>query len=88
MSSVPEPVSHPSLPVPEGIKTVGRVTADAPLICARNVNVHYGDKHAIREVNIDIARNQVLAMIGPSGIWSRHCAMILALCRSSSIRTQ
>ena len=67
MSSVPEPVSHPSLPVPEGIKTVGRVTADAPLICARNVNVHYGDKHAIREVNIDIARNQVLAMIGPSG---------------------
>jgi phosphate transport system ATP-binding protein len=47
--------------------TVGDVTADAPLICARNVNVHYGDKHAIREVNIDIARNQVLAMIGPSG---------------------
>ncbi|MBK6672013.1 MAG: phosphate ABC transporter ATP-binding protein [Proteobacteria bacterium] len=29
--------------------------------------MHYGDKHAIREVNIDIARNQVLAMIGPSG---------------------
>jgi phosphate transport system ATP-binding protein len=56
-----------SLPVPEGLKTVGRVTADDPLICARNVNVYYGDKHAIREVSIDIARNQVLAMIGPSG---------------------
>jgi phosphate transport system ATP-binding protein len=29
--------------------------------------VHYGDKHAIHDVNIDISRNQVLAMIGPSG---------------------
>jgi phosphate transport system ATP-binding protein len=55
------------LPVPEGCKTVGCVTVDAPLICARDVNVYYGDKHAILNVNIDIARNQVLAMIGPSG---------------------
>jgi phosphate transport system ATP-binding protein len=67
MSSVPESVPQPSLPIPEGIKTVGRVSVDAPLICARDVNVYYGDKHAIRGVNIDIARNQVLAMIGPSG---------------------
>jgi len=56
-----------SLPVPEGNKTVGRVTVDDPLICARNVNVHYGEKLAINGVSIDIARNQVLAMIGPSG---------------------
>jgi phosphate transport system ATP-binding protein len=56
-----------TLPVPEGIKTVGRVTVDEPLISARSVNVHYGDKHAIHDVSIDIARNQVLAMIGPSG---------------------
>ena len=34
---------------------------------ARGVNVHYGDKHAVRNVNLDIGRNQVLAMIGPSG---------------------
>ena len=34
---------------------------------AHDVNVYYGDKHAIRNVNVDIARNQVLAMIGPSG---------------------
>ncbi|MFO1504771.1 MAG: phosphate ABC transporter ATP-binding protein PstB [Steroidobacteraceae bacterium] len=66
MSAVPQ-VPVTSLPVPEGIKTVGRVTADEPLICARDVNVYYGDKHAIRGVNVDIARNQVLAMIGPSG---------------------
>jgi phosphate transport system ATP-binding protein len=55
------------LPVSESCKTVGQVTVEQPLICARDVNVHYGDKLAIRDVNIDIASNQVLAMIGPSG---------------------
>ncbi|HEX4153649.1 MAG TPA: phosphate ABC transporter ATP-binding protein PstB [Steroidobacteraceae bacterium] len=34
---------------------------------ARKVNVHYGDKHAVRDVSLDIGRNQVLALIGPSG---------------------
>jgi phosphate transport system ATP-binding protein len=34
---------------------------------ARGVNVHYGDKHAVKNVSLDIGRNQVLAMIGPSG---------------------
>ncbi len=56
-----------SLPVAEGIKTTGRVTVDNPIICARGVNVYYDDKHALRDVSIDIGRNEVLAMIGPSG---------------------
>jgi phosphate transport system ATP-binding protein len=38
-----------------------------PVMTARRVNVHYGDKHAVRNVSVDIGRNQVLAMIGPSG---------------------
>jgi phosphate transport system ATP-binding protein len=50
-----------------GSGTVGTITVDDPIIAARNVNVHYGDKHAIRDVSLDIARNQVIAMIGPSG---------------------
>jgi phosphate transport system ATP-binding protein len=50
-----------------GSATVGAITVDDPIIAARNVNVHYGDKHAIRNVSLDIARNQVIAMIGPSG---------------------
>ncbi|WP_457575657.1 phosphate ABC transporter ATP-binding protein PstB [Desulfomarina sp.] len=33
----------------------------------RDVNVYYGDKQAIRDVSIDVGRNEVLAMIGPSG---------------------
>ncbi|HSV92969.1 MAG TPA: phosphate ABC transporter ATP-binding protein PstB [Desulfobacterales bacterium] len=36
------------------------------MVC-RRVDVFYGDKQAIREVSIDIAHNEVLAMIGPSG---------------------
>jgi phosphate transport system ATP-binding protein len=31
------------------------------------VNVYYGDNHAIKDVSLDIGRNQVIAMIGPSG---------------------
>jgi phosphate transport system ATP-binding protein len=54
-------------PVAGGITTVGSVLVDDPLISAREVNVYYGEKRAINNVSIDIARNQVLAMIGPSG---------------------
>ncbi|HXS30236.1 MAG TPA: ABC transporter ATP-binding protein, partial [Steroidobacteraceae bacterium] len=70
--------------MPEGIKTVGRITVDDPLICARGVNVHYGDKQAIREVSIDIARNQVLAMIGPSGCGKSTLLAILGLLDTAS----
>ena len=37
------------------------------VMTARGVNVHYGDKHAVKNVDLDIGRNQVLALIGPSG---------------------
>ncbi len=38
-----------------------------PVMAARGVNVYYGEKHAVRNVSLDIGHNQVLAMIGPSG---------------------
>jgi len=44
-----------------------RDTIYDPIMSTRRVNVHYGDKHAVRDVTLDIGRNQVLAMIGPSG---------------------
>jgi phosphate transport system ATP-binding protein len=34
---------------------------------ARDVNVHYGDKHALKGVSIDVRADQVVAFIGPSG---------------------
>jgi phosphate transport system ATP-binding protein len=49
------------------VQTVGTVTVENPLFHCRNVDVFYGEKHAIKNVSIDIAREQVLAMIGPSG---------------------
>jgi phosphate transport system ATP-binding protein len=36
-------------------------------VTARNVNVYYGDKHALKDVNVDIPERSVMAFIGPSG---------------------
>ena len=33
----------------------------------QNLNVYYGDKQAIFDVNLDIRANEIIAMIGPSG---------------------
>src|SRR5271169_5381374 len=38
-----------------------------PVMSARSVSVTYGDKCAVKNVSLDIGRNQVLALIGPSG---------------------
>lgn len=48
-------------------QTVGEPYVDDPRIVCRGVNVYYGDNRAIREVSLDIGRNEVIAMIGPSG---------------------
>ena len=48
-------------------RTVGDYTVPAPVMVCRNVDVYYGDNHAIRGVSLDIGRNEVISMIGPSG---------------------
>jgi phosphate transport system ATP-binding protein len=48
-------------------QTVGKITVDNPRMTCRNVNVYYGEKQAIKDVSLDIANNEVIAMIGPSG---------------------
>ena len=47
--------------------TVGEYEVESPRMRCRNVDVYYGDKQAIRNVNLDIGQNEVIAMIGPSG---------------------
>jgi len=42
-------------------------TNPATKIHSENVNVYYGSKHALKEVDLDIFENQVTALIGPSG---------------------
>ena len=51
----------------EQYQTVGTPLCDNAKISMRNVDVFYGDKQAIFDVNLNIAENQVIAMIGPSG---------------------
>ncbi len=51
----------------ENRTTVGRPFVDDARMTCRDVNVYYGEKQAIRDVSIDVGRNEVLAMIGPSG---------------------
>jgi phosphate transport system ATP-binding protein len=48
-------------------QTVGDATVENPRMTCRKVNVYYGDNHAIKNVSLDIGRNEVIAMIGPSG---------------------
>ena len=48
-------------------KTVGLPLVADPKMSMRNVNVFYGEKQAAFNVELDIAKNEVLAMIGPSG---------------------
>src|SRR5579871_6194043 len=47
--------------------TSARDSVRDPVMSAKDVDVFYGDKHAVKKVSLDIGRNQVLAMIGPSG---------------------
>ena len=47
--------------------TIGEIISADPRMECRDVNVWYGDKHAIRSVSLDIGKNEVISMIGPSG---------------------
>ncbi len=37
------------------------------IITTKDLNLYYGDKHAISNINIDIEKNKITALIGPSG---------------------
>ena len=51
----------------ESRETVGEYTVSNPRMTMRDVNVHYGDKHALKNVSLDIGTNEVISFIGPSG---------------------
>ena len=45
----------------------GRTMMNTAKVTAKDVNVYYGDKHALKAVNLEIRPNEVTALIGPSG---------------------
>jgi phosphate transport system ATP-binding protein len=53
---------------------IGRAATSSPVVTgaktklvARGVNVYYGEKHALKDVNLDVPERAVTALIGPSG---------------------
>ena len=50
-----------------GEETVGEVRCDNPFIVTENVDVYYGENHAIQNVTLEIGKSEVIALIGPSG---------------------
>ena len=55
----PDRATAPSAQIPR---------ADGPIkISARGVDVFYGDKQALKQIDLDVRENDVTALIGPSG---------------------
>ncbi len=50
-------------------KTLPPMLADdaRPKVSVRNLNFYYGDHHALKNINLNLAANRVTAFIGPSG---------------------
>jgi len=51
----------------ENRSTVGDVRVADPRMRCTDINVHYADKHAIKGLNLDVGKKEILSMIGPSG---------------------
>jgi phosphate transport system ATP-binding protein len=47
--------------------TVGSPRCDNAFVVTENLDVYYDDIHALKNVTLEIGRNQVIALIGPSG---------------------
>jgi len=60
-------VDVPNQPRDVGGPAVGNVRCESPFMVAENVDVYYGDNHAIRDVTLEIGKKEVIALIGPSG---------------------
>ncbi|PVH29861.1 phosphate ABC transporter ATP-binding protein [Pararhodobacter oceanensis] len=61
-------VNNPKGEAVDALRTVTRdIDTNSTKISARGVQVHYGDTHAIKDVDVDIKERSVTAFIGPSG---------------------
>ncbi len=62
-----EQVKESSVPDYQQQDTVGFPLVDSARMSTRGVNVFYGEKQVLFDVDLDIGENEVIAMIGPSG---------------------
>ena len=50
-----------------GEETLSASIATSTKVSAKNVNVYYGDTHALHDVSLDVYSQQITSLIGPSG---------------------
>jgi phosphate transport system ATP-binding protein len=53
--------------IERGEETTTTRSISSTKVSARNVNVYYGDTHALHDVTLDVYSQQITALIGPSG---------------------
>ncbi|MCG6936746.1 MAG: phosphate ABC transporter ATP-binding protein PstB [Gammaproteobacteria bacterium] len=63
----PVEVKHRATVSREDRSTVGEIRVDSPRMSCTDVNVYYSGQRAIKDINLDIGNNEIIAMIGPSG---------------------
>src|SRR5476649_1610524 len=56
-----------AIPVPELGGRAGPAAGGPIKVAARGLRIRYGDKVAVRDVDLDIPENSVMSFIGPSG---------------------
>ncbi|GAB3539459.1 amino acid ABC transporter ATP-binding protein [Arthrobacter tecti] len=54
-----DPQSSPSASAPD--------SSAQPLVLLKNVNKHFGELHVLKDINLEVARGEVVVVIGPSG---------------------
>jgi ABC-type Fe3+/spermidine/putrescine transport system ATPase subunit len=50
----------------------------APVLCIKNVRKLYSELEAIRNVSLDVAANQFVSILGPSGCWKSTLLLMIA----------
>jgi glutamate transport system ATP-binding protein len=49
------------------VKEASPTQSDTPMISIKAVNKHFGSLHVLKDINLDVARGQVIVVLGPSG---------------------
>ena len=60
-SNKPQTIAGAAAPVEQAAQ------GDAPIIELRHVDKHYGELHVLNDINLSVAKGEVLVVIGPSG---------------------
>ncbi|GAF22442.1 phosphate transport ATP-binding protein PstB [Bacillus sp. JCM 19047] len=55
-----------TLTVQKEVEQTEMMTAPT-LLKAEDINIYYGENHAVKNLNLAVHRNEILALIGPSG---------------------